>query len=137
MTDSKSNCCVGATRLVLACSGASNVGQITNEAAKRLDVSGQCKFFCLAGIGAGLSGFVVSARDADRLLVLDGCRVGCARKGVEKAGIDRFDHITVTDLGVEKVHAYELSEADIERLMAKAGETLAAECSITQNGGAK
>ncbi len=122
MAENQSNCCGGATRLALACSGASNVGQIANEAAKRLDVEGRAKFFCLAGVGAGLSGFVVSARDADRLLVLDGCRVGCAKKCVEKAGINKFDHVIVTDLGVEKTHNFDLSAADIDKVIAKTGE---------------
>jgi len=135
MAENKSNCCGGAVKLVLACSGASNVGQITNEAAKRLAVAGQAKFFCLAGVGAGISGFVVSARDADRLLVLDGCRVGCARKCVEKAGISKFDHIIVTDLGVEKIHSYDLSSADIDKVVAKAGEMLSKEPSSERKGG--
>jgi len=135
MAENKSNCCGGATKIALACSGGSNVGQITNEVAKRLDVSGQCKFFCLAGVGAGLSGFVVSARDADRLLVLDGCPTACASKCVSKAGISRFDHIIVTEQGIKKSKSFDLLPGDIDKVVAKAGEMLSKEPSSERKGG--
>ena len=38
MEDEKSRCCKGDVKLVLACSGGSNVGQITNEVAKKLEL---------------------------------------------------------------------------------------------------
>jgi len=137
MIEKKPNCCGSAAKLVLACSGASNVGQMTNEAAKRLDMGGKAKFYCLAGVGAGLSGFVVSARDANRLLVLDGCRIACARKVLEKAGISRFDHIIVTEQGVKKSKSFDLPPGDIDKVVAKAGEMLSKEPSSERKGGAE
>ncbi len=47
--------------LILACSGGSNVGQLANQAAVELTQEGFGKLFCLAGVGAQLSGFVQSA----------------------------------------------------------------------------
>ena len=54
----QNDCCCGSTSLILACSGASNVGQITNEVAKKLDIEKQGRFFCLAGDGGQLNGMV-------------------------------------------------------------------------------
>ncbi len=74
------NCCAGGAEvMILACSGGSNVGQLSNQAAVELTGEGFGKMFCLAGIGGKLSGFVQSARDVPQMVVIDGCQVGCAR----------------------------------------------------------
>ncbi|HEY9053543.1 MAG TPA: putative zinc-binding protein, partial [Rectinemataceae bacterium] len=56
---------------------------------------------CLAAMGAGISGYVQSARNATRNIVLDGCKVACGAKIFEKAGIS-YEHYVMTDFGVEK-----------------------------------
>lgn len=43
--------------MILACSGDSNVGQRSNQAAVELTLEGFGKMFCLAKIGGHLSGF--------------------------------------------------------------------------------
>lgn len=111
--------CEGGTKVVLPCSGASNVGQIANEAAKRLDVEGAAGFFCTAGVGGHISGMVASVKGADKVLVLDGCSVACAKKCVDEAGIKDYDYLVVTDLGIEKKHEFNLSEADIENTVSE------------------
>lgn len=113
----KDCCCAGSTVTVLACSGGSNVGQLTNEVAKRIDAAGDGKFFCLAGVGGHVSGMVASVAGSDRVLVIDGCPVACARKTMEAAGFSEFGYVVVTDLGVEKVHNFDLSDNDIRTVM--------------------
>ncbi len=44
--------------MILACSGASNVGQLSNQAAVELTREGFGKRSCLAGIGGELMGFI-------------------------------------------------------------------------------
>ncbi|GAB6037039.1 putative zinc-binding protein [Fundidesulfovibrio butyratiphilus] len=89
--------------MILACSGGSNVGQLTNQAAVELTREGFGKMFCLAGIGAGLTGFVQSAMDTPKVVVLDGCPVGCAKGIMEGAEIPMKHYIQLADLGIEKV----------------------------------
>ena len=110
-------CCAGGVTTILACSGGSNVGQITNEVAKRLDMAGVGKFFCLAGVGGRISGMVASVEGSDTVLVVDGCPVACAKKTMEAAKLDRYQYVVVTDLGIEKAHDFRLSEEDIARAM--------------------
>lgn len=99
------SCCDGKKkRLILACAGAANTGQLTYRLALKLTREGHGNLFCLAGIGAHLSGFVVSARDADDMLVLDGCGMACARKNLEQADIAVRNHFIMTDLGIKKEH---------------------------------
>ncbi|HOP14808.1 MAG TPA: putative zinc-binding protein [Lentimicrobium sp.] len=58
------SCCEGGSDImILACSGGSNVGQLSNQAAVELTQEGFGKMYYLAGIGGQLSGFVQSARD--------------------------------------------------------------------------
>jgi uncharacterized metal-binding protein len=59
------------------------------------------KSSCLAGIGADMSGFIESARSAAKNIVLDGCKVACGAKIMEKNGLP-FSHFIMTDYGVEK-----------------------------------
>jgi len=50
--------------LILACSGGSNVGQITNQAALELTREGRGRMFCLAGLGADIPGIIKTVREA-------------------------------------------------------------------------
>jgi len=109
---------------ILPCSGGSNCGQIANQAAVSLDTLGVGKIYCLAGIGAHIDGMVESAKSAKRLVAIDGCQVGCAKKTIEHAGLKVTDWICVTDEGVNKSHNLLLEQADIEFITKKARELL-------------
>jgi uncharacterized metal-binding protein len=99
---SESCCNKGSNRMILACAGSANTGQITYQLALELTREGRGNLFCLAGIGAHLSGFVVSARDAEEMLVLDGCALACASKNLEQADIPVRNHFIMTELGMKK-----------------------------------
>ncbi|MDQ5985131.1 MAG: hypothetical protein CSYNP_00835 [Syntrophus sp. SKADARSKE-3] len=94
-------CCNGGTALIFACSGAADLGEIADRVARRLRNEGYARMTCLAGIGAGLSGYVESAKGADGNITIDGCQVACARKALEKIGVSPKSHI-LTDLGLIK-----------------------------------
>ncbi len=98
--------------MILACSGGSNVGQLSNRAAVELTQEGFGKMFCLAGIGGQLSGFVQSAHDVANLLVIDGCQVGCAKAILEQARIPMENYLVLTDLGIEKNKDFDLKVED-------------------------
>jgi uncharacterized metal-binding protein len=104
-------CCgSGVTTLVVACSGGSNAGQVSNNIMIELDRKDLGNAYCLAGIGAALPGFIESAKAA-RTIVIDGCPTGCAKKAFEKYSIEPSLYFIVTDLGVTKVHNFDkLSE---------------------------
>lgn len=109
-------CATESNVMLLACSGASNVGQLTNQAAVELTREGLGRMFCLAGIGGGLSGFVQSARDAATLVVMDGCELGCARAIFERAEVPLKNYLVVTDLGIDKNHDLALDRQSLETL---------------------
>ena len=111
------NCCASQGNImILACSGGSNVGQLSNQAAIELTREGVGKMFCLAGIGGNLSGFVQSAKDIDQMVTIDGCKVGCAKAILEQAGVPLQDYVVITDLGIEKNKNFSLKAEEIARV---------------------
>ncbi|MBN1277559.1 MAG: putative zinc-binding protein [Deltaproteobacteria bacterium] len=111
------NCCTSnGDIMILACSGASNVGQLSNRAAIELTQEGFGKMFCLVGIGGGLSGFVQSAKDVPRMVVIDGCEVSCAKATLEKAEIPLKDYIVLTDLGIQKNKDFDLMHNEVQKV---------------------
>lgn len=103
MTEEKKGCaCEGGVTLIFPCSGAADVGEISDRAARKMTAAGTGKMFCLAGIGGNISGMIESAKGADKVLAIDGCSLDCARKTLEGKSIDGFSHFRVTDVGLEK-----------------------------------
>ena len=101
-TVNQSACCSGVPKLIFACSGAADVGKISDLAARKLTAEGAGKMFCLAGIGGRVSGIMETTRAAAAILVIDGCPLDCAKKTLENAGFNKFEYIRLSDLGMEK-----------------------------------
>lgn len=100
----KKPCCAcdAAPKLIFACSGAADVGQASDLAARKLTAEGAGKMFCLAGIGGRVSGIMETTKAAAAILAIDGCPLDCARKTLEEAGFTEFEHLRLSDLGMEK-----------------------------------
>jgi len=108
-------CCAtnGGNIMLLACSGGSNVGQLSNRVSVELTQEGFGKMFCLAGIGAHLSGFVHSAKDVPQMVVIDRCNIGCAKAILEHAQVPLKVYLVITDLGIKKNHDFGLKDDEI------------------------
>jgi uncharacterized metal-binding protein len=93
--------CAGGETLIFACSGrrtwgASAIGREADDTGRhRQDV-------LLAGVGGRVEGIVQKTRAASRIVAIDGCSLDCAKKCLDQVGISRFQHLRVTDLGMEK-----------------------------------
>ena len=118
------DCCAsGGNIMILACSGGSNVGLLSNQAAVELTRDGVGKMFCLAGIAAQLSGFVQSAKDVEAMVAIDGCPVGCAKAILEQAGVPLKNHLVITELGIGKNKNLSLRAEDIARVKSAVCDT--------------
>lgn len=102
--------------MILACSGGSNVGQLSNQAAVELTQEGFGKMFCLAGIGGHLNGFVQSATDIPQMVAIDGCSLGCAKAILEHAEIPIKSYLVLTDLGIEKNKHFKLRKEEVQKI---------------------
>lgn len=110
-------CCVpGGDVMILPCSGGSNVGQLSNQAAVELTQEGFGKMFCLAGIGGHLSGFVQSAKDVPNMVAIDGCEIGCAKATLEQADVPLKSYLVLTELGIEKNKDFDLKRDEIDKM---------------------
>lgn len=117
MAENGGCCCGGEKTLLAACSGAANVGQVANRLMVELDDRGKGDAFCLAGIGADLSGFVESARAA-RTVVIDGCPVACGKKAFVRHNLTPTVHLVVTESGVQKRGAYDRLAEETQQALA-------------------
>ena len=102
MSAEKSNVCSGGPKLIFACSGAADVGEISDRAARKMTKDGIGAMFCLAGIGGRVEPIIQKTKSASKILAIDGCSLDCVKKSLELAGITKFEQLRVTDLGMEK-----------------------------------
>lgn len=94
--------CGGGTKLIFACSGAADVGEIADRAARKLTRDGKGRMFCTAGLGGRISGILKTTEAAEGVLAIDGCPLNCVKSSLEQAGFTAFQHLQLADLGLEK-----------------------------------
>jgi uncharacterized metal-binding protein len=100
--EAQKNCLCGTSDyIVIACSGACDLGQVTDLVARRLRDNKVRKMNCLAAVGADVKPTIESFKAAN-LLMLDGCPVDCGKKMLDKAGIADYKYLRITDLGYVK-----------------------------------
>ena len=110
------DCCGKGDVLLFACSGGSNVGQISNDAAKALDQLGEGSFYCLIGVGAQLPNFIERIKkDGTTIVAIDGCGVACAKKVLENVGATADAYVVVTELGIEKGHHFNHTQEEVSK----------------------
>jgi uncharacterized metal-binding protein len=101
--NSQAQCsCNSAPKFVFPCSGASDVGALSDQAARQITLDGTGKMYCLAGIGGRVDAILANTRGAARVLVIDGCPLECARKTMELAGFKGFQHLKLAEMGFKK-----------------------------------
>jgi len=111
--------CGGACKLILACSGSADVGEIADRVARRLARDGKGKMFCANGIGAEIDGMVQSAKVASELIAIDGCRISCVKKALGKVGLSATC-FNLKSMGYEK-GATPCTEGVINEIIQKMG----------------
>lgn len=94
-------CCSGGVRLVFPCSGAADVGAISDQVGRKMSREGIGKMYCLAGIGGHVQGILDTTAAADEIITIDGCPTACATKALEHAGF-RPKMISLKELGFAK-----------------------------------
>jgi uncharacterized metal-binding protein len=123
-------CCATETKLIYACSGASDVGEIADVVARRLRDEGAANMSCLAGVGAGLSGYVQSAKGADINITIDGCKTACAKKTLERIDVKPTSYI-LTGFGLVKGET-PVTDKIIAEISGKIKSTISSPASLEQ-----
>lgn len=110
--------------LVFVCSGAADVGELTDRAARQLRGEGIAAMSCLASVGARDEDILFNIDLADQVLLIDGCPQACARRTFEQAGLRRFRHFDLSEVGLCK-GASPVTPENIHRVVAKVSSMLA------------
>jgi uncharacterized metal-binding protein len=104
------------SKIIFSCSGSSDTGEIADRAARRLRLWDVGKMSCLSGIAGLTESVLATAQAATRILMIDGCDCDCGKKTLERAGLDQFVHLRVTDLGMVKGRS-PLTPENIEKVV--------------------
>ncbi|MHC4153245.1 MAG: putative zinc-binding protein [Planctomycetota bacterium] len=97
--EEKSSVCSPASTLIFACSGAADVGEISDRVARQLTADGLGKMFCLAGVGGKVEPIMKATNSASKIIAIDGCNLDCVKSCLQNAGFDDFQHVRITDMG--------------------------------------
>ncbi len=88
--------------IIYSCSGCSNVAQLANKIAVKIDREKIAKMSCIAGVGGDVPSLVKVAKNAKKIFVIDGCNFSCARKCLERHDKTPNNHIILTELNLSK-----------------------------------
>lgn len=102
--------------LVYSCSGCSNVAQLANTLAVRLDRAGLAEMSCIAGVGGRVPALVNKAVSGRPILAIDGCPLHCAQACLAQHGVTPEVHITLSSYGLRKRYREDCSEAEADTL---------------------
>ena len=104
--------------LVYSCSGCSNVAQLANTLAVRLDRAGLAEMSCIAGVGGHVQALVSKARSGRPILAIDGCPLHCASACLAQHGVSADVHVTLSTSGLRKRYREDCSAAEADALFA-------------------
>lgn len=96
--------------LIYSCSGCSNVAQLANTLALRLDRAGIAEMSCIAGVGGGVQALVRTAQSGRQIVAIDGCKLECTRACLRQANVQPDLHVMLGDFGLRKRFGEECSE---------------------------
>ncbi|MBN2519734.1 MAG: putative zinc-binding protein [Bacteroidales bacterium] len=87
--------------IVLACSGASDLGYISDQVARKLSRNKVRKMNCLTVAATGTEEKIEEFKKSN-ILVIDGCSEDCGKKIMAMRGITDYSYLRLTDMGYEK-----------------------------------
>jgi uncharacterized metal-binding protein len=102
--------------LVYSCSGCSNVAQLANTLAMRLDREELAEMSCIAGVGGGVAPLVSTARSGRPILAIDGCPLHCVKASLAQQGVSADVHVTLNRYGLRKRFRTDCTPAEAEAL---------------------
>jgi uncharacterized metal-binding protein len=104
--------------LIFACSGLSNTGKLTMQAASALAFRRPDMYRAAAAHKeSGIDAIEDAISEGFRILALDGCTDRCATKKLEENGLKAEVYMMVTELGIEKTMPSDIKPEYIEKII--------------------
>lgn len=110
--------------LVYSCSGCSNVAQLANSLALRLDRQGLAEMSCIAGVGGHVAALVNKAKSGRPIVALDGCPLQCVRGCLAQHAIKPDVHLILSQSGLRKRYGEDCSSAQQDALFSQLQQQL-------------
>jgi uncharacterized metal-binding protein len=107
----------GESVTLITCSGISNTGRLTSQAALILIRRDPFTFERHIPASKPPKTLEQAAGDAERILVLDGCEDCCARRKLAAIGIEPDVHVVATAHGIEKNGMADVQYHEIEMIV--------------------
>ena len=119
--------------LIYSCSGCSNVAQLANSLAVRIDRAGLAEMSCIAGVGGDVKPLVKKAQSARPVLVIDGCHLHCAKACLTRHSVEAEVHITLSDFGLRKRYGEDCSVEQANALFTELSNIIASHKLLKQD----
>jgi len=111
--------CGGKNVFIFSCSGAADVGELSDKVVRKLSKEGKGKMYCMAAVGANIPEKLTPLMGSAGLVTIDGCSSLCAKKVLERAGFTpKFYNLE--DLGFQKGKT-EVNDSAIDEAIRKLG----------------
>ncbi|HUH47424.1 MAG TPA: putative zinc-binding protein [Arenibacter sp.] len=88
--------------LIYSCSGSSNVAQLANDIAVKINMEGIAEMSCIVGVGGKVKSLLKKAQSDRPIIVIDGCPLQCAKQCLTNVDIEPTEHIVLTDYDLKK-----------------------------------
>lgn len=105
--------------LVYSCSGSSNVAQLANYIAVRLDRLGLAEMSCIVGVGGDVKPLVHKATRGHPIIAIDGCPLHCVAKVLAAKAIEPEVLIALHERGLRKRQHTDFDEEEREAVFAQ------------------
>ncbi len=102
--------------LIFACSGLSNTGKLTMQAASTLAFR-RPNVYRAAAAHKGADAAEDALSEGFRVLALNGCEDRCATKKLGEAGLQADCSLMVTELGIEKTRPSDIKNEYVEKII--------------------
>lgn len=112
------------TPLIYSCSGCSNLAQLANTLAVRLDRAGIAEMSCIAGVGGDVKSLVKIAQSARPILAIDGCHLHCVKACLGRHAVEPAQHITLSDFGLRKRYGEDCSTEQADELFTELSDLI-------------
>jgi uncharacterized metal-binding protein len=113
------------TTILFACSGGSNVGELTDRAARTLQGRGSVVMSCPPAVSARIPDYLAKLKKDRRVVALDGCPHDCVARTLGNCGFSGFVHIRLDELGM-KMDSTRVTDAAVKTICDHVAKTVKA-----------
>ena len=103
--------------VLYSCSGSSNVAQLANYIAVRLDRAGLAEMSCIAGVGGNVKPLVKKAISGAPIVLIDGCPLRCCEHVLAAKGVQPAIAVRLHERGLRKVQHADFEPGERESVL--------------------